>query len=237
MANEVVEYGNGGDKLLGYLSLPQGEGPHPAVIVVHEWWGLNDYIRSRADRLAELGYVALAADMYGSGATADNPDDATALMTNAFPHAGDRFQAAVDLLNGHSEVATGQIAAIGYCFGGAVCLAMARAGMPLAGVASFHGALETDSPAEPGAVKASVRVYHGNDDAMVSTESAAAIQAEMTAAGADFEFVGYDGAGHGFTSPEADVNNAKFGLPVGYNQAADEDSWQRLQGFLQSLFA
>jgi dienelactone hydrolase len=129
-----------------------------------------------------------------------------------------------------------EIAAIGYCFGGAVCLTMARLGMDLAGVASFHGALETETPAAAGVVKAKIKVYHGNDDAMVSLESVESFKQEMDAAGADYEFVGYDGAGHGFTSREADANNAKFGLPVGYNQAADEDSWQRLQKFLQSLF-
>jgi dienelactone hydrolase len=237
MANEVIEYNCGDHTMKSYLALPAADGPRPAVVVVHEWWGLNDYVRGRADMLTELGYVALAVDMYGAGATADNPDDAGALMTAAMPEAGARFQAAVDQLASRAEVAQGQIAAIGYCFGGAVCLAMARAGMDLAGVASFHGALETESPAVAGAVKAKVRVYHGNDDAMVSLENAEALQKEMDAAGADYEFVGYDGAGHGFTSREADTNNAKFGLPVGYNQAADEDSWQRLQKFLQSLFA
>ncbi len=236
MASEVVRYASEGEQLVGYLALPEGAGPHPAVIVVHEWWGLKDYIRERADMLAGLGYAGFAVDMYGEGRTADDPERAAELMNSAFPEAARRFQAAMDALGGRADIANGKLAAMGYCFGGAVVLAMARAGVALAGVASFHGILETDSPAQPGAVRAKVRVFHGNDDAMVSPASAAAFREEMEAAGVDYEFVGYEGAGHGFTSPRADENHRKFGLPVAYDKAADEDSWRRLRGFLQSLF-
>ena len=150
---------------------------------------------------------------------------------------GARFQAGIEQLQAASGLSANQLAAIGYCFGGAVVLGMARAGMNLRGVASFHGALGTESPAEAGAVKARIKVYHGNEDSMVDDSQVEAFKAEMDAAGADYEFVGYDGAGHGFTNPGADEKFEKFGLGVSYNQAVAEDSWNRLAGFLDELFA
>jgi dienelactone hydrolase len=237
--NSTMIYSDDGVDFNGYLALPSGVGRRPCVLVVHEWWGLNDYVRGRADQLAELGYAALAVDMYGDGRTAESPDDAMALMQSVTENDGAtlaRFQAAVDALANSDRVDNDQLAAIGYCFGGAVVLAAARAGLPLRGVASFHGNLATAVPAKAGEVTARIKVFHGNADAMIPQEQVDAFRAEMDAAGADFEVVGYDGAGHGFTSVEADENQARYGLPVAYNQAADLDSWSRLRSFLAELF-
>ncbi|MCX2981880.1 dienelactone hydrolase family protein [Halieaceae bacterium IMCC14734] len=234
-AGSQVSYFSGDTELRGYFAAPEGVTNAPCVIVVHEWWGINDYIRRRVDMLAELGFCALAADMYGAGREALTPDDAGALMQGVLddPTAvPQRFGAALEWLRGKSEVDAGRVAAIGYCFGGAVALAMARAGMDLAAVASFHGVLETATPAQPGQIKARIAVYHGNDDGMIPAEQVTAFDAEMKAAGADYEIIGYDGAGHGFSSPEADRNGELYGIPVAYNQAADADSWAKLQQLL-----
>jgi dienelactone hydrolase len=229
-----------GEPFEGYLACPADDHPHPCVLVVQEWWGINDYIRGRVDSLAEQGYCAFAVDMYGAGKRADNPDEAGELMTSALETEGAiaaRFGAAMELVQQHPHVDGGRIAAIGYCFGGAVVLGMARAGLDLKGVASFHGVLETDTPAGKGAVKAKILVCHGNDDVMIPQEQVTGFKAEMDAAGADYEFVGYDGTLHGFTNPGADARAAKYGIPLAYNPDADADSWKRLQDFLASVFA
>jgi dienelactone hydrolase len=235
-----VSYSSGDTELQGYFAAPDGASNAPCVIVLHEWWGVNDYIRRRVDMLAELGYCALAADLYGGGQEAQSPDAAGALMQAVIDDpaaAPDRFHAALDWLRSRPEVNASAIAAIGYCFGGAVALAMARAGADLAAVASFHGVLATDTPAQPGQIKGRIAIFHGNDDGMIPIEQVTAFEAEMQAAGAAYEITGYDGAGHGFTSPEADRNAELYGIPLAYNQAADEDSWAKLQQLLASTLA
>ena len=194
------------------------------------------YPKHRADMLAEMGYAALAVDLYGDGKTADDPTEAANLMNTSLAKSNavmERFLIAMKLLQNLPEVDRNQIGVIGYCFGGAVALNMARSGLKLRVVASFHGNLETDVATRAGQIRAKMKVFHGNDDKMVSTDSVTAFQEEMAAAEADCEFVGYAGAEHGFSNPAADDKNAKFGLSVGYNKAADEDSWQRLSEFLQ----
>jgi dienelactone hydrolase len=237
---ETVNYTIGDEAFEGYLACPDDGAAHPCVLVVQEWWGVNDYIRERVDMLAGLGYTAFAVDMYGAGKRATDAGEAGELMNAALGEEGAvprRFNGALDLVRQRREVDAGKIAAIGYCFGGAVVLTMARGGADLAGVASFHGALATPQPAAPGAVKARILVCHGNEDAMIPAAQVEAFKQEMDAAGANYEFVGYDGALHGFTNPEADANGAKYELPLAYNQAADEDSWNRLQNFLARVFA
>jgi len=235
-----VQYSAEGVTLKGYLAYDKSiKGKRPAVLVVHEWWGLNDYARKRADMLAELGYAALAVDMYGEGKTASHPDDAgkfsSELMKN-FDVAKARFMAAVEFLKGQPTVDPDRLAAIGYCFGGGVVLNMARQGVDLKGVASFHGGLAAVKPAAPGEVKAKILVLHGADDKFTTPEQIEAFKQEMKKAGADFRFIAYPGAIHSFTNPEAGELGKKFNLPLAYNAEADKKSWEELKKFLAAIF-
>ena len=214
-------------------------GPRPGVLVVHEWWGLDEYIRGRARMLAELGYTALAVDMYGDGQTAADPDGAGALMNAVLGdiEAGTaRLRAAYDALAGHSAADSGRVAAIGYCFGGAMVLHGARIGMDLKGVVSFHGSLGSFHKPAKGEVKAKVLVCHGAADALVSDEEIAGFKQEMADAGADCRFIAYDGALHGFTNPEATANGEKYGLPLAYDEAIDKRSWDDMQALFAEVF-
>lgn len=228
-----------GSQLIGYHAWDDSiEGKRPGVIVVHEWWGLNDYAKRRARDLAELGYSALAVDMYGGGKHTSHPDDAKAFMNAALanptvPKA--RFQAGLDLLKAQPQTDADKLAAIGYCFGGKVVLDMARQGVPLAAVVSFHGALVTATPATPGSVKAKVLVEHGAADSFVTAEQVAALKAEMQQAGADFRFVELPGAKHGFSNPDADAHQG-HGLDIGYQKEADERSWADMQALFKEVF-
>ena len=237
---EDVTYTAGGATCRGHLAYDGSTGGRrPGVLVVHEWWGLDDYIRGRAHMLAELGYVALAADMYGDGRTAGDAEDAGALMNAVL---GDidagaaRLRAAYETLAAHPATAPGRLAAIGYCFGGAVVLHGARIGMDLKGVVSFHGALGSFHKPAKGEVKAKVLVCHGAADALVSDEEAAAFRQEMADAGADCRFVAYEGALHGFTNPGATANGEKYGLPLGYDEAADRRSWEDMKALFAEIF-
>jgi len=238
---EEVTYQAGDTTLKGYLAWDASKtGPRPGVIVVHEWWGHNDYVRRRARMLAEEGYTALALDMYGNGKQAGHPEDAKKFMMEATSNADvakARFLAGYELLKNHPSTDPSKIAAIGYCFGGAVVLQMARSGADLDGVASFHGSLSTESPAAPGVVKAKILVLHGADDPFVPKEQVAAFKKEMDAAGADYTFIEYPGAVHAFTNPAATENGKKFNLPLAYNEEADNKSWAELQKFLRGLFS
>lgn len=235
-----VEYRDGATLLKGYLAAnPALKGKRPAVLVVHEWWGHNEYARKRARMLAEQGYVALAVDMFGDGKTAMHPDDAGKFAAEVMKNkaVGEaRFNAALDFIKQHPQVDPERIAAIGYCFGGGVVLHMARQGADLKGVASFHGSLATDTPARPGGVKARVLVFNGEDDKMIPHEQVTAFKDEMTAAGADFRYVGYPGVKHSFTNPDADSYAKKFNLPLAYDRKADRDSWAQTLKFLKEIF-
>ncbi len=202
------------------------------VLVVHEWWGLNDYTRSRTKQLADLGYQALAVDMYGDGKTANNLQEAQAYMTAAMGEPeklNARFQAAREMLTKTTE----RIYAIGYCFGGAVVLNQARRGTELAGVASFHGLLETAQPAQAGKVKARVLVATGGADPMVTPAHTAAFVAEMQSAEVNLQLLSFPGVKHGSTNPAATENGKKYILPLAYDAYADKTSWEALLGFLQ----
>jgi len=241
IVGKEVRYQSGDVTLQGYLVRDDAmQGKRPGILVVHEWWGHNDYARSRAEQLAALGYVALAVDMYGDGRTAAHPDDAgkfAGAVRSNLPLMRARFQAARAFLNAQADVDSGRNAAIGYCFGGGVVLEMARSGEDLAGVVSFHGSLGGGSPVAPGSIKARILVANGADDPFVSAEQIAAFKAEMDAAGADYTFINYPGARHSFTNPGADEYGAKFGLPLAYDAEADAASWAEMQAFFRSLFS
>jgi dienelactone hydrolase len=237
---KTVEYSAQGVVMKGYLAYAENiKGKQPGVLVVHEWWGLNDYARRRARMLAELGYTALAVDMYGDGKQAMDPEEAgkfsSELMKN-FDVAKARFMAAMEFLKQQPTVDPTRIAAIGYCFGGGVVLNMARQGADLKGVASFHGALTAIKPAQPGVVKAKILVLNGADDKFIPPEQIEAFKQEMKCAGADFQFISYPGAIHSFTNPEATALGKKFNLPLAYNADADKKSWVELKKFLNKVF-
>jgi len=238
--SEEVTYTSNGVTLKGYLVYDSSiEGKRPGVLVVHEWWGLNDYARKRANMLAELGYTALAVDMYGEGKHTTEPDEAGKLSGMVMQNLDDgqkRFEAALKLLQDQKTVDSQRIAAIGYCFGGGVVLNMALRGVDLDGVASFHGALPTSAPAQPVGVKADVIVFHGADDQFVSAEQVEQFKQLMKNAHANFEVIIYPNAKHSFTVPEADAKAKEFNIPLGYNEEADKESWAKLQDFFRKIF-
>ncbi len=237
---EEVEYSVNDVSMKGYLVYDDSiEGKRPGVLVVHEWWGHNDYARKRARMLAELGYTAFAVDMYGDGKQAEHPEDAGKFSSELLQNletAQARFEAALELLRKHKTTDPERIAAIGYCFGGAVVLHMARRGVDLDGVVSFHGIYTTEEPAKAGKVKASVLVLHGADDQFMTKEQIDNFKEEMKKANVDFKFISYPDAKHSFTVPEADAYGEKFNIPVGYNAEADKKSWAETQNFLKTIF-
>ena len=198
--SQTLSYTAGEEELKGYMVYDDKSGsPMPGVIVVHEWWGLDDYIRTRSDKLAELGYAALAIDMYGNGTTADSPDEAGVMMNAVLGNmeiGTSRLRAAHEVLCAQPMVDEKRTAAIGYCFGGAMVLHMARIGMPLKAVVSFHGALGSFHKPVVGEVKAKILVCHGAADSLVPDDDVANFKLEMKDAQADMDFVAYEGALH-----------------------------------------
>ena len=235
-----IEYSVGDSGHQGYLAYDDEAGDaRPGIIIVHEWWGLNDYMIRRAHMLAELGYVALAIDMYGGGRTAENPDEAGSLMTGVLDDMENgtaALKAGYDLLLSQPAVDPERTAAIGYCFGGAMVLHMARIGMPLCAVASFHGALGSFHSAEPGSIKPSILVCHGAADSMVTMEDVEGFRQEMDQAQADYELLLLEDAKHGFSNPQADTNAEKYGIDLGYQQQADARSWAAMQSLFEKVF-
>ena len=235
-----VSYKAGGTTLKGYIAYDDAvRGKRPGILVVHEWWGHNEYARMRARMLAELGYTALAVDMYGDGRQAHHPDDAGKFASEVSKNAKlakARFDAALKLIRKQKTVDARNIAAIGYCFGGSVVLNMARRGEPLKAVLSFHGGLGTESPARAGKVKARIASFTGEDDPMIPAEQVAAFRQEMDKAGVTYKAVTYPGAKHAFTNPDADKYGQEFKLPLAYNAAADKASWDEGLAFLADAF-
>lgn len=238
VVGQDVGYKAGETAMRGFLAYDDAiKTPRSGVLVVPEWWGVNDYARKRARMLAAEGYVALVVDMYGNGRTADNPKDAGGLAGSVNknpPLALARFQAAEKFLNSQPNVKKGDIAALGYCFGGGIVLNMARAGLPLKSVVSYHGVLATDVSVKPGDIKAKLRVFHGEADPIVPPAQVEAFKVEMDHAGADYMFVAYPGVKHTFTNREADSYATQFNLPLKYDPEADKDSWTRTLEFLKS---
>ncbi|HVO74022.1 MAG TPA: dienelactone hydrolase family protein [Ignavibacteriaceae bacterium] len=239
MRREVL-YTAGGSPMKGYISYDASKkGKRPGIIVVHEWWGNNDYSRMRADMLADSGYIALSVDMFGNGKQADNPKDAQNLAMGVMQNPDTlktRFLAGLALLKEQEQTDSTKIAAIGYCFGGGVVLNIALAGADLDGVASFHGMLPTDKVKKPGNVKAKMLVCAGDADPFVPKETADKFKKAMDDAGVDYKFVSYPDAKHAFTNPDADSLGKKFNIPIAYNGQADLKSWAELMMFLHGLF-
>lgn len=240
VVGEEVTYSADNVNMKGYLAYDANQqGKRPGILVVHEWWGHNDYARHRADMLAELGYVALAVDMYGDGKTADHPEDAMKFamaVAQNMDGAKARFEKAMENLKANPNTDGTKIAAIGYCFGGGVVLNMARMGEDLKGVVSFHGSIATATPASKGSVKAKLLVCNGADDKFVTAEQIEDFKKEMDEAGATYTFKNYEGAVHSFTNPGADSTGQKFNMPLAYNAAADSASWSEMKTFFAEIF-
>lgn len=235
-----VDYTVDGTNFKGYLAYDDAQNStRPGIIVVHEWWGHNDYARKRANMLAESGYVSLALDMYGEGKQADHPADAgkfSKAVSSNLDLAEKRFMAAYQLLQQQAHTDKSKIGAIGYCFGGGIALAMARLGVELDGVVSFHGSPNIAAPVGKGRIKGSLLVLNGAADPFVKPEQIDAFKQEMIDAGVDFKVVNYPDAKHAFTNPEADALGAKFSIPLAYNKTADEQSWKEMQAFFSRIF-
>lgn len=210
----------------------------PAVLVVHEWWGLNDYTKSRARQLAELGYTAMAVDMFGEGETAASPEIAESLVKPFYENpylAYERLNSAIIAIKKEEFVNPDQISAIGYCYGGFVVLNAAKAGADLEGVVSFHGNL-SGLPVKKDSLQSEILICHGGNDPFVPEAEVNAFKAEMDSAGIDYSFKVYPGATHAFTNPGATEMGKKFEIPIAYSEEADKKSWQDMKDFLSRLF-
>jgi dienelactone hydrolase len=237
LVTKTVEYKQDGTEMRGFLAYDEASpGKRPGVLVVHEWWGLNDFAKDMAKKLAGLGYVALAADMYGGGHIATNREEAAklaALRENP-PLLRARAAAALKALAADPRVDPRRLAAIGFCFGGTTVLQLAFSGADLAGVVSFHGGLPKPTPEDLKHLKAAILVLHGADDPMVPAADITAFQQALRQAGADWQMVWFGGAVHGYTNP-ANGNNPATG--VAYNAPAARRSWQYMRDFFKEIFA
>jgi dienelactone hydrolase len=239
---EAVKYSSGGVELTGFLSYDDSiKGKRPGILVVHEWWGHNKHAQNKARKLAELGYTAFALDMYGTGKLADHPEKAGEFMNAAFSNwkaSQAKFREAKKLLQAHSTVDPEKIGAIGFCFGGAVSIRMARGGEDLKGVVAFHSALPDQPKLAKDQVSASILVINGADDGFLKSDTVAAFTKEMVDANVDFRYISLKGVRHSFTNPQADEFSKKFNLPaLKYDKAADQKSWKAMHNFFKGVFA
>lgn len=237
--SKAVTYEHDGEKLTGYLFWDDVmTEKRPGVLVIHEWWGLNDYAKRRARMLAELGYVAFASDMYGGGRVTDKPEQAKEWMqavTADVEGWRERAELGLAQLKASDLVDPERVAAIGYCFGGGTVLQMAYGGTSAKGVVSFHGSLPAAPEESQGKIGTKVLALHGYADKFVAPEVVTNFQSKLQEAGADWEFVTYGGdVRHGFTNPDA----GSFGIDnLKYDAQSDVDSWMRMQAFFSDLFA
>jgi dienelactone hydrolase len=235
---EVI-YTSNGKQSNGFIAYDENrKGKLPIIVVIPEWWGLTDYIKSRARQLAELGYFAIDADLFGDGKTAANPDEAMAFTKPYYTNpelAKPVVEAAIAKAATFSQADTSRVAAIGYCFGGFIVLNAAKLGAPLKGVVSFHGGLGGVQP-KKGLIKGEILVCQGGSDPFVPEADQMAFKKSMDSVGVHYTFISYPGALHAFTNPGATALGEKFKLPIAYNAAADTASWKDMQSlFLTAL--
>jgi dienelactone hydrolase len=237
LKTQVVEYKQGNTVLEGYLAYDDAVTTRrPGVMVVHEWTGVGDYVKKRTEQLAQMGYVAFAADIYGKGIRPTNPKEAGAqagIYRSNRQLMRDRAQAGLAVLQNHPRVEANRIAAIGYCFGGGVVLELARSGAPVAGVVSFHGNLDTPNPADAKNIKGKVLVLHGAIDPLVPPSQVAAFEKEMNEANVDWQLISYGGAVHSFTIPGVGNDKSKG---VAYDAVADRRSFAAMKQFFDEIF-
>jgi dienelactone hydrolase len=237
ITSKTIDYKQGKTKLEGYLALPGNlNAKTPAVIVVHDWMGVGDYVKMRADQLAALGYIAFAADIYGKET---RPKDQAEAGEFATKYKSDRklmrqrIQAALDVIKKQKNVDGKKIAVMGYCFGGTVALELSRSGAPVLGAISFHGGLSTPNPKDAKNIKGKILALHGADDPFVPADEFKAFVEEMRANKVDWQMIEYGGAVHSFTHPQAGNDNSKG---AAYNEKADKRSWVAMQNFLSEIF-
>lgn len=234
---QTVEYKQGDTVLEGYLAYDSNaKGARPGIVIVHDWRGLGDYPKQRAEMLAKMGYVAFAADIYGKGVRPADDAEASKVATVYKTDRGlmrQRAQAALDELLKQKNVNRSKVAAIGYCFGGTTALELGRSGAPLAGIVSFHGGLDTPTPKDAANIKAKVLALHGADDPFVPEAQVKGFEDEMRAGKVDWTLVKYSGAVHSFTNPKAGNDPSKG---QAYNAKADERSWIAAQDFFKEIF-
>ena len=234
---KTIEYQQGDTTLEGVLVWDDAvRGQRPGVLVVHQWMGLTDYEKHRAEMLAQLGYVAFCADIYGKGVRPKNTAEAGAL---AGKYKSDRqllrarVNAALTVLQTREFVDPRHLAAIGYCFGGTTVLELARSGAHIAGVVSFHGGLDAPDPTDGKNIRCKVLICHGADDPFSSPQDIAALETEMHQGGVDWQLIKYGGAVHSFTQPNAGDDNSKG---AAYNEKADKRSWAAMKEFFAEIF-
>ena len=237
IVTQTVEYKQGDTTLEGFLAYDNAiAGKRPGVLIVHQWLGLTDYEKHRAEQLAGMGYVAFCADIYGKGV---RPKDTTEAGVQATKYKSDRallrlrVNAGLDELKKNKLVDSGRVAAIGYCFGGTTVLELALSGAQLNGVVSFHGGLDAPSPADAKNIKCKVSVQAGADDPFQKSEDLAAFEKEMRDVKVDWQLTFYGGAVHSFTQPMAGNDNSKG---AAYNEKADKRSWQAMKDFFAEIF-
>jgi dienelactone hydrolase len=237
LKTQTITYDHDGTTLSGYLAYDDAvKGKRPAVLVVHEWWGLNDYARMRAEKLARLGYVAFAVDMYGQGKVTTHPEEAgqwAKQVTENMAFWQQRALAGLAVLRQQPQTDPNRMAAIGYCFGGGTVQQLAYSGADIRGVVSFHGSLQLP-PADAGEqTKARILMAHGGDDAFMTPEQVQGYLTAMAQSGLDYQFIVYSGAKHGFTNPDA----GQYPVPaLDYHPVADKRSWDHMQLFFRELF-
>jgi len=234
---ENVSYSVGNTVFKGFVAYDENiKGIRPAILIVHEWWGLTDYPKIRARQLAELGYIAFAVDMFGNGKIATNPSEAQALTGPFYADpqlSKSRLEAALNKIKEFKETDITNIFAIGYCFGGSVVLNSAKLGIDLKGVVSFHGGLK-GAPADKNLLKAKILVCHGGSDKFVSDNDITTFKHQLDSIGADYKFIVYPNAVHAFTNPAATELGKKFNMAIEYNPKADMDSWDDMKSFFHS---
>jgi dienelactone hydrolase len=238
LVTKTVVYQHNGTVMQGFLVCDGAvKDKRPGVLVVHEWWGLNDFAREKAKQLAGLGYVALAADMYGGSRTTTDREEAGKLAGSLRGNAAvlrARAQAALKVLAADPRVDPKRLAAIGFCFGGTTVLELAYSGADLDGVVSFHGSLPIPQPDDLKRLKAAILVLHGADDPHVPAADLTAFEQAMRQAGVDWQLVLFGGAVHSFTNPAAGNNKA---AGVAYDARAARRSWRYMQEFFREIFA
>ncbi len=238
VVTQPLSYTQGGTALEGYLAYDDAiSGKVPGVLVVHEWWGLNDYARSRAEKLAQLGYVAFAVDMYGKGKSTQHPDQAGAWM-KAINSNMDAWQkramAGLEILKKQPQVDPHRVAAIGYCFGGATVQVLAYSGADLKGIVSFHGSLVPPSAEQARQTQAKFLICHGAQDPFNPVETLTQYVTALNAATIDWQLIALGNTRHGFTNPDA----GRYGMAaLAYSPASDRRSWQYMQSFFKEIFA
>ena len=236
---EEFTYSSGATNLKGFAAyIPNEKAKLPVVLIVPEWWGYTDYVKMRARKLAELGYLAMVVDMYGEGKVATTVEDAQKYSGEFYknPQLGkSRLEAAEAKAKTFTQADPRRIAAIGYCFGGSMVLNAAKQGMNFKGVVSFHGGLK-GVPAAKGSVQGKILVCHGGADKFISEDDIKEFKQNLDSVGAKYTFKVYPGALHAFSNPDATANGKKFNLPIAYNEEADKGSWEDMKKFLRDIF-